>query len=135
MFIPRVKQEKTFDSYRLTTYVKVYFADATAKSVLPAITELMPYLKLKVLDTKKNADFVFETRAGISDKAEYYELSSDLGKLFVSAKDRRGHKRRKHISFLLIYPLLKGLQTLPSKALIRTFLLQKISLLPCKHLK
>ena len=91
MFIPRVKQEKTFDSYRLTTYVKVYFADATAKSVLPAIAELMPYLKLKVLDTKKNADFVFETRAGISDKAEYYELSSDLGKLFVSAKDRRGH--------------------------------------------
>ena len=91
MFIPRVKSEKLGDSYRLKPFVRVYFADATAKSILPAITELMPYLRLKVLDSKKNADFVFETLAGISKNAEYYEITSDLAKVFVSAKDRQGH--------------------------------------------
>ena len=91
MFIPRVKQEKIFDSYRLKTNVKVYFADATAKSVLPAITEFMPYLKLKAVEAKKDADFVFETRAGISPNAEYYEIASAVAKVYVSAKDRAGH--------------------------------------------
>ena len=91
MFIPRVKEEKLFDSYRLNPSVKIYFADATAKSVLPAINELMPYLKLKTVESKSKADFVFETRCGISEKPEYYEITSDLAKLFVSAKDRAGH--------------------------------------------
>ena len=90
MLIPRVKYENLGKKSIFKLPVKIYFADATAKSAERAMTELLPYLKFKCTETTDTADFVFETRAGISDIAEYYEIKSREGKLFASAKDFRG---------------------------------------------
>jgi len=91
MFIPRVKFEKLGKDFELKLPIKVYYADATATKFSRAILELMPYLKLKEVKNAASADFVFETRPGISAKPEYYEIKCEGAKLAVSAKDARAH--------------------------------------------
>ena len=91
MFIPRVKSEKLGESFKLKFPVKIYFADATANKVYPAIPEFFPYTSIKMAKNADSADFIFETRAGISAKDEYYEIRAKGAKLHVIAKDARGH--------------------------------------------
>lgn len=91
MFIPRVKSEKLYGTKsKIKMPVKVFFADAQAKRLGAVIPEFSPYLKFKEVNSAADADFVFELRAGISDKEEYYKLVSKEGKLSVHAVDMRG---------------------------------------------
>lgn len=91
MFIPRVKSEKISSSESKLKFPKrIFFADAEAKKIELVLQEMLPYSKFKTVSTAGASDFIFETRPGISDKAEYYELYSKDAKVTVFAKDFRG---------------------------------------------
>lgn len=91
MFIPRVKSEKmSGKAVELKLPCKVYFCDAQSKAHENVFSDFMPYLNFVGVDKKEDASFIFELRPGISDKSEYYEISSENGNVFASAKDSRG---------------------------------------------
>ncbi len=90
MFVPRVKFEKQNGKTKIKFPIKTYFQDAQAEKFSPVLTEFMPYAKFTSVDSEDKADFVFGVVAGVSDKAEYYDIKSASGKLTVRAKDYRG---------------------------------------------
>ena len=90
MIIPRVKSEFYGELCKIDFPVKIYFADAVSKKLALVLPEFMPYAKFKETAKKEKADFIFELRPAISDKAEFYTLSVKDAKISVSAKDYRG---------------------------------------------
>ncbi len=90
MFVPAVKFYEISSSTKIKFPRKVYFADATAAKQEAVLSEFMPYARFTASESQAQAQIVFQTVPGISDKAEYYEIKSDNGIVTVNAKDSRG---------------------------------------------
>ncbi len=90
MFTPRVKEENITGTSSAKLLRKVFFRDAESRKMGAVLSEFMPYLKLREVSESAKADFTVSVIPGISDKAEYYEISSHGGKLELRAKDKRG---------------------------------------------
>ena len=90
MFIPRVKCEKMSGCTAICAQVSVYYGGKEEKRLSAVLGEFTPYLSFFVAEAAEDADLVVRIDAEISDRAEYYELTSHGGRVTVVATDFRG---------------------------------------------
>ena len=91
MFIPRVKSENLSGGARKLTFpINIYLADKPSCDTLAVLSEFLPYATFNQVEEKDSADMIFSVRPGISEKKEYYEISSTESCFAATAKDKRG---------------------------------------------
>ena len=91
MFIPRVKSENLSGKARKLTFpINIYLADKPSRDMLAVLSEFLPYATFNQVEEKDSADMIFSVRPGISEKKEYYEISSTESAFVATAKDKRG---------------------------------------------
>ncbi len=90
MFIPRIKCENICGRTSIANALRVYYAGAEEARLGAVLGEFTPYIRLVTVDSADDADLIVRIDAEISDRAEYYELSSHGGKVTIVAVDFRG---------------------------------------------
>ena len=88
MIIPRAKKEIIGGSFVIASQIRVK-TDAESGFALMLISEMTPYL-LPVCAEGNAYDVSVVIDPSVSDKNEYYKLSSGAGRIEITAKDKRG---------------------------------------------
>ena len=89
MIIPRAKKEsRSGKVHALSVPLSVWLGDG-CELAARALSEMMPYLK-PTLSEPNNAAISIAIDAQISERNEFYSLSSTGGRVSVVAKDKRG---------------------------------------------